>query len=157
MEHTTGREKKGRRKSSDLGLIMEVRKFVMNPWPRYKWLIRSFRDDLKVEGHHLFGWPLELQTRAGIHGTFFCFSIFSRICCINNMKQNSWPETLVTLGPYFISRCFSFDKCILSLIIVLSLLWFRQEAAGALWNLSFDDRNREAIAAAGGVEALVWC
>lgn len=33
----------------------------------------------------------------------------------------------------------------------------RQEAAGALWNLSFDDRNREAIAAAGGVEALVWC
>ncbi|KAH8516574.1 hypothetical protein H0E87_004792 [Populus deltoides] len=32
----------------------------------------------------------------------------------------------------------------------------RQEAAGALWNLSFDDRNREAIAAAGGVEALRW-
>ena len=32
----------------------------------------------------------------------------------------------------------------------------RQEAAGALWNLSFDDRNRESIAAAGGVEALVW-
>ncbi|XP_040991345.1 protein ARABIDILLO 1-like isoform X2 [Juglans microcarpa x Juglans regia] len=31
----------------------------------------------------------------------------------------------------------------------------RQEAAGALWNLSFDDRNREVIAAAGGVEALV--
>ncbi|GAB4861969.1 Protein ARABIDILLO 1 [Ancistrocladus abbreviatus] len=31
----------------------------------------------------------------------------------------------------------------------------RQEAAGALWNLSFNDRNREAIAAAGGVEALV--
>lgn len=46
---------------------------------------------------------------------------------------------------------------ILSLIVLLSLLWFRQEAAGALWNLSFDDRNREAIAAAGGVEALVWC
>uniref|UniRef100_A0ACD5TSY8 Uncharacterized protein n=1 Tax=Avena sativa TaxID=4498 RepID=A0ACD5TSY8_AVESA len=31
----------------------------------------------------------------------------------------------------------------------------RQEAAGALWNLSFDDGNREYIAAAGGVEALV--
>uniref|UniRef100_A0A803M4P8 F-box domain-containing protein n=1 Tax=Chenopodium quinoa TaxID=63459 RepID=A0A803M4P8_CHEQI len=31
----------------------------------------------------------------------------------------------------------------------------RQESAGALWNLSFDDRNRESIAAAGGVEALV--
>jgi hypothetical protein len=31
----------------------------------------------------------------------------------------------------------------------------RQEAAGALWNLSFDDRNRESIATAGGVEALV--
>ncbi|XP_074579832.1 protein ARABIDILLO 1 [Curcuma longa] len=31
----------------------------------------------------------------------------------------------------------------------------RQEAAGALWNLSFDDRNREAIALVGGVEALV--
>lgn len=31
----------------------------------------------------------------------------------------------------------------------------RQEAAGALWNLSFDDKNREFIAAAGGVEALV--
>lgn len=31
----------------------------------------------------------------------------------------------------------------------------RQEAAGALWNLSFDDRNREAIAEARGVEALV--
>ncbi|KAK6262104.1 hypothetical protein QUC31_007920 [Theobroma cacao] len=31
----------------------------------------------------------------------------------------------------------------------------RQEAAGALWNLSFDDKNREAIAATGGVEALV--
>ncbi|KAK2653390.1 hypothetical protein Ddye_013246 [Dipteronia dyeriana] len=30
----------------------------------------------------------------------------------------------------------------------------RQEAAGALWNLSFDDKNREAIATAGGVEAL---
>ncbi|RZC51856.1 hypothetical protein C5167_020281 [Papaver somniferum] len=29
-----------------------------------------------------------------------------------------------------------------------------QEAAGALWNLSFDHRNREAIAATGGVEAL---
>jgi hypothetical protein len=33
--------------------------------------------------------------------------------------------------------------------------FYRQEAAGALWNLSFDDRNREAIAAVGGVEALV--
>ncbi|KAI3804244.1 hypothetical protein L1987_25640 [Smallanthus sonchifolius] len=31
----------------------------------------------------------------------------------------------------------------------------RQEAAGALWNLSFDDRNRERIALVGGVEALV--
>lgn len=31
----------------------------------------------------------------------------------------------------------------------------RQEAAGALWNLSFDDKNRDSIAAAGGVEALV--
>lgn len=31
----------------------------------------------------------------------------------------------------------------------------RQEAAGALWNLSFDDKNREAIAAAGGITALV--
>ncbi|MBA0736380.1 hypothetical protein Gogos_009941 [Gossypium gossypioides] len=31
----------------------------------------------------------------------------------------------------------------------------KQEAAGALWNLSFDDRNREAIAAGGGIEALV--
>ncbi|KAL1225235.1 Protein ARABIDILLO 1 [Cardamine amara subsp. amara] len=31
----------------------------------------------------------------------------------------------------------------------------RQEAAGALWNLSFDDKNRESIAATGGVEALV--
>ncbi|CAI5457622.1 unnamed protein product [Closterium sp. Yama58-4] len=31
----------------------------------------------------------------------------------------------------------------------------KQEGAGALWNLSFDERNREAIAAAGGVEALV--
>ncbi|KAL0289693.1 UNVERIFIED_CONTAM: protein ARABIDILLO 2 [Sesamum angustifolium] len=30
----------------------------------------------------------------------------------------------------------------------------KQEAAGALWNLSFDYRNQEAIAAAGGVEAL---
>ncbi|KAA3456868.1 protein ARABIDILLO 1-like [Gossypium australe] len=29
-----------------------------------------------------------------------------------------------------------------------------QEAAGALWNLLFDDKNREAIAVAGGVEAL---
>lgn len=36
------------------------------------------------------------------------------------------------------------------------LVMCRQEAAGALWNLSFDDRNREAIAVAGGVEALVW-
>ncbi|XP_022730889.1 protein ARABIDILLO 1-like isoform X2 [Durio zibethinus] len=31
----------------------------------------------------------------------------------------------------------------------------RQEAAGALWNLSFDDKNREIISAAGGIEALV--
>ncbi|XP_050223319.1 protein ARABIDILLO 1-like [Mercurialis annua] len=31
----------------------------------------------------------------------------------------------------------------------------RHEAAGALWNLSFDDENREAIAAAGGIVALV--
>ncbi|KAF2311683.1 hypothetical protein GH714_025921 [Hevea brasiliensis] len=31
----------------------------------------------------------------------------------------------------------------------------RHEAAGALWNLSFDDKNREAIAAAGGIMALV--
>ncbi|KAK6121605.1 hypothetical protein DH2020_044647 [Rehmannia glutinosa] len=31
----------------------------------------------------------------------------------------------------------------------------RKEAAGALWNLSYDHRNREEIAAAGGVEALV--
>jgi hypothetical protein len=35
------------------------------------------------------------------------------------------------------------------------LLTNRQEAAGALWNLSFDDKNREAIAAAGGITALV--
>ena len=41
------------------------------------------------------------------------------------------------------------------LMVVAYLLQYRQEAAGALWNLSFDDRNREAIAAAGGVEALV--
>lgn len=40
--------------------------------------------------------------------------------------------------------------------LISFLLWGRQEAAGALWNLSFDDRNREAITAAGGVEALVW-
>lgn len=33
----------------------------------------------------------------------------------------------------------------------------KQEAAGALWNLSFDDKNRESIAAFGGVEALVIC
>lgn len=33
----------------------------------------------------------------------------------------------------------------------------KQEAAGALWNLSFDDKNRESIAAFGGVEALVLC
>ncbi len=42
--------------------------------------------------------------------------------------------------------------------LILALFLFgcgRQEAAGALWNLSFDDRNREAIAAVGGVEALV--
>ncbi|KAG6492964.1 hypothetical protein ZIOFF_047935 [Zingiber officinale] len=32
----------------------------------------------------------------------------------------------------------------------------RREAAGGLWNLSFDDRNLEAIALAGGVEALVY-
>jgi len=31
----------------------------------------------------------------------------------------------------------------------------KQEAAGALWNLAFDDKNRESIAAFGGVEALV--
>ncbi|CAI0383940.1 unnamed protein product [Linum tenue] len=31
----------------------------------------------------------------------------------------------------------------------------RLEAAGALWNLSFDERNREAIAAAGGIVALI--
>ncbi|KAG6512547.1 hypothetical protein ZIOFF_030672 [Zingiber officinale] len=31
----------------------------------------------------------------------------------------------------------------------------RQEAAGALWNLYFDDKNREAIALVGGLEALV--
>lgn len=41
--------------------------------------------------------------------------------------------------------------------IILHYATIRQEAAGALWNLSFDDRNREAIAAAGGVEALVRC
>lgn len=44
---------------------------------------------------------------------------------------------------------------VLSDICYLRCLLYRQEAAGALWNLSFDDRNREAIAAAGGVEALV--
>ncbi|GFS39313.1 similar to ARABIDILLO-1 [Actinidia rufa] len=36
----------------------------------------------------------------------------------------------------------------------LSGIDLRQEAAGALWNLSFNDRNPEEIAAAGGVEAL---
>ena len=36
-----------------------------------------------------------------------------------------------------------------------NMFFNRQEAAGALWNLSFDDRNREGIATAGGVEALV--
>lgn len=41
-----------------------------------------------------------------------------------------------------------------SVDLILSY-FYRQEAAGALWNLSFDDRNREAIAAAGGVQALV--
>ncbi|XP_052113996.1 protein ARABIDILLO 1-like isoform X2 [Arachis duranensis] len=39
-------------------------------------------------------------------------------------------------------------------LLSLSHVIIRQEAAGALWNLSFDDRNREAIAAAGGVQAL---
>lgn len=38
----------------------------------------------------------------------------------------------------------------------MKLLTNRHEAAGALWNLSFDDKNREAIAAAGGIVALVW-
>lgn len=40
-------------------------------------------------------------------------------------------------------------------LMLLTVLLHRQEAAGALWNLSFDDRNWEAIAAASGVEALV--
>jgi hypothetical protein len=36
-------------------------------------------------------------------------------------------------------------------VLICHFAYFcRQEAAGALWNLSFDDRNREAIAAAGG-------
>lgn len=43
----------------------------------------------------------------------------------------------------------------LFLLSLIGIFFNRQEAAGALWNLSFDDRNREAIAAAGGVEALV--
>jgi hypothetical protein len=41
------------------------------------------------------------------------------------------------------------------MVMQLFMYAIRQEAAGALWNLSFNDRNREAIAVAGGVEALV--
>ncbi|CAM6093868.1 unnamed protein product [Calypogeia fissa] len=41
------------------------------------------------------------------------------------------------------------------LVTLMIKLVRRQEAAGALWNLSFDDGSREAIAVAGGVEALV--
>lgn len=54
-------------------------------------------------------------------------------------------------------NCLNLDK-VYSKVLVQHIIfdsWSRQEAAGALWNLSFDDRNREAIAAAGGVEALV--
>jgi len=40
-------------------------------------------------------------------------------------------------------------------ITFFNLLFNRQEAAGALGNLSSDDRNREQIVLAGGVEALV--
>jgi hypothetical protein len=50
---------------------------------------------------------------------------------------------------------FIFDKSFICFFIPIFFLINRQEAAGALWNLSFDDRNREAIAVAGGVEALV--
>lgn len=31
----------------------------------------------------------------------------------------------------------------------------KQEAAGALWRLAYDEKNRELIASLGGVEALV--
>ncbi|XLV02360.1 hypothetical protein S245_016697, partial [Arachis hypogaea] len=42
----------------------------------------------------------------------------------------------------------------ISCFFVLYNYLIRQEAAGALWNSSFDDRSREAIATAGGVQAL---
>lgn len=56
----------------------------------------------------------------------------------------------------FIVPMHSLDCLLCFNSLVMSFFFHgRQEAAGALWNLSFDDRNREAIAAAGGVEALV--
>lgn len=62
---------------------------------------------------------------------------------------------------YFISHLFEDGGSVLFIVCIFIMLnrfcfLYRQEAAGALWNLSFDDRNREAIAATGGVEALVW-
>lgn len=64
--------------------------------------------------------------------------------------MTNWFFTLFIL---FIA--FSTSICATKVKLYLVFLFNRQEAAGALWNLSFDDRNREAIAAAGGVEALV--
>lgn len=63
-----------------------------------------------------------------------------------------WPSTFV-----FASKIMLFFFKMGFICFLACNHWHRQEAAGALWNLSFDDRNREAIAAAGGVEALVRC
>lgn len=61
------------------------------------------------------------------------------------MCLSTWTNCCFTLLAYYVLLCKRF----------FILFFIRQEAAGALWNLSFDDRNREGIALAGGVEALV--
>jgi hypothetical protein len=64
-------------------------------------------------------------------------------------------STFVTFKFFLSTLCL--DYIYESTLIVMQFFMYaiRQEAAGALWNLSFNDRNREAIAATGGVEALV--
>lgn len=88
-------------------------------------------------------------------------------------KMSPYTSNYVVILPYwhqlillFFLSFWRWRECFIDFLYVLTIFdillnfffvfLYRQEAAGALWNLSFDDRNREAIAATGGVEALVW-
>ncbi|MBA0876828.1 hypothetical protein Goshw_003056, partial [Gossypium schwendimanii] len=104
---------------------------------------------------------MEVAVAGGIHA----LAMLARTCKFEAVQeQNSSPlgyaaRALANLAAHGDSNsnnaAIGQEAGTLEALVQLTYSQNEAEPAGALWNLSFDDKNREAIAAAGGVKELV--